>query len=183
VLHTRRGGTVCQRDVYHIFAPEGHGQDGAFLGEKKALPAIAVNNFVGTADAPSLVELPAAILARIYRVNQELDGALASGDFNLVGAIDEVARTSLHPKAIQRRLTERGFDERAEVGGNLHIAGLEGSSQRSLELALRIGLIEFRAGNADPCAAAGGAGANVRCDSAVRAEREPDQRVFGRRTA
>src|SRR6476619_8428816 len=84
VSNTRSGGGIGQRDMYHILAPECHGQDSAPLG-KYHPPRFA------SADPPGLVERPVAVLARVSRVNQQMDLAGAGRGLDLVVAVDEVA--------------------------------------------------------------------------------------------
>src|SRR5205085_9373695 len=102
------------------------------------------------ADPPSLIELPSAVLARIGGVDQELDVALTSSDFDLVGAVDEIAGARLHPEPVEGRLTKRGFDTLAQVGWDLYIAGLERAGERALEPALGVGLVELGARDPNP---------------------------------
>jgi hypothetical protein len=89
------------------------------------LPAVPADDFVGAAHPPSLVELPPAVLTGVSGVDEEVDVALASGDFNLVGAVDEVARARLHSEAVERRLAKRRFGALAQIGGDLYVACLE----------------------------------------------------------
>src|SRR5205823_8134238 len=64
VADTRSGGGIGQGDVYHILAPQCHGQDSTWLGEYHPLRT-------PTAYSPGLVELPAAVLAGVSGVDQE----------------------------------------------------------------------------------------------------------------
>jgi len=168
VEHTRRGGTICQRDMYHIFAPEGHGQDGAFLGKKKALSAVAFSDFVRATDAPGLIELPPPVLARIGSVDQKTNISIAGSDLDPVRTVDEVARARLHAKAIESRLPKGCLNAVAEVGRDLHVACLEGAREGALELPLGIGLVELGTGDADPGASAGRSRPNVGRDTPLR---------------
>ena len=74
--NTRCGSTIGQRDMYHIFAPQGHRQDGAFLGKLKALPIAAGKNLRIAADPPGLIELPPAILTRVRGMNEQVNTPL-----------------------------------------------------------------------------------------------------------
>jgi hypothetical protein len=56
--NTRSGGGIGQGDMYHIVAPKCHGQDSARLWEYHP-------PFGTAADAPSLVQPPAAIVAGV----------------------------------------------------------------------------------------------------------------------
>src|SRR5689334_3317229 len=104
-----------------------------------------------------------------------MDLARTSSRLDAVGAIDEVARARFHSEAVERVLAERLRDLLTKVGGHLHVVRLERALEGALELALGVRRIELGAGDADPRAAARRAGANVRRNRSVRAEREPDQ--------
>src|SRR3954471_16618086 len=62
---TRSGGGIGQGDMYHILAPKCHGQDSAGFREYHP-PRTA------TADPPGLVHPPAAVFARVQRVDQQM---------------------------------------------------------------------------------------------------------------
>src|SRR5919107_315077 len=65
VAHTRSGGGIGQRDMYHILAPKCHRQDSALQREYHPLRA-------APADAPRLVERLAPILTRVGGVDQQV---------------------------------------------------------------------------------------------------------------
>src|SRR4051794_39452608 len=157
--------------MYHILAPQCHRQDSAALRENHPLSLAA-------ADAPALVHPPAAVLARIEGVEQEMDLAGSRGRFDLVSTVDQIAGARLHPETVERGLAQRLLGSLAEIGGHPQIARLEGALERGLELALGIGLVEPGARDADPRAAARRAGANVGRDLAVGREGKPDQLVL-----
>jgi hypothetical protein len=79
VEYTRCGSTIGQGDMYHIFAPQGHRQDGAFLGKLKTLSIAVGKDLRIAADPPGLIEFPPAILAGVRRVDEQVDGALPRG--------------------------------------------------------------------------------------------------------
>ncbi|HEX6409804.1 MAG TPA: hypothetical protein VFZ88_04360, partial [Sphingomicrobium sp.] len=122
--NTRCGSTFGQRDMYHILAPQSHGQDGAFLGKKKTL-AIAVRS---AAHAPRLIELPPPVFAGIGGVDQEVHISGAGGGLDAVRSVDEVARAGLHPEPVERVLPKRAGNLRAEIGRDLHVVRLERAS-------------------------------------------------------
>ena len=161
--------------MYHILAPQGHGQDGAFLGKKKTLSAVVVNGFVRTSDPPGLVEPLSPVLARIRGVDQKPDLALPCRGLDALGTVDEIARSRLHSEAIESGLTESALDALAEVGRNVEVSRPERPSKGTPQPVAGIGLVELGPPNADPGAAAGGPGGDVRCDGSVGPEREPDQ--------
>jgi hypothetical protein len=76
-------------------------------------------------------------------------------------------------------LPQRGFGPLAEIGRQRQRIGLERALERSLELALGIGLVELGARDANPRPAARSPGTNVGRDLAVGPEREADQLVLG----
>jgi hypothetical protein len=167
VSDTRSGSGIGQGDVYHILAPQCHRQDSARLGEYHPL-------LLASADAPRLVERPAAVLARVGGMDQEVDVAGAGGIFDTLGTVDEVACARFHAKAIESLLAEGFLDAVAKVGGDRHGIGFEGALEGGLELALSVGLVELGAGYADPRAPPRRAGADVRCNFTFRRERKPD---------
>src|SRR3954447_10858961 len=148
VSDTRSGSGIGQRDMYHIFAPECHGQDSAIQGEYHP-PGIA------SAHAPGLVEVAAAVFARVGGVDQQRDFARSGGILDLVGAVDQVAGPRFHAEAVECGLPERLLYQLAEIGGDVEVVGLERALQRALELALDVGCIKLGASNADPRTAAG----------------------------
>ena len=84
------------------------------------------------------------------------------------------------PEPVERVLAKRGLDPFAEIGGDGRPSPVLNARCRApLQLALRVGLVELGAGDADPGAAARRPGADVGRDDAVRTEREPDQLVAG----
>src|SRR4051794_26044780 len=68
MLDTRSGSGIGQRDMYHILAPKCHRQDSAVQGEYHPLLTSAAN-------APRLVELAVAVLARVSRMDEHRDPA------------------------------------------------------------------------------------------------------------
>src|SRR5690348_12810101 len=66
VTDTRSGGGIGQNGMYHIFAPECHGQDRARLGEYQPLA-------VASADPPVLVEALTAVLACVRDMEKQVD--------------------------------------------------------------------------------------------------------------
>jgi hypothetical protein len=146
---TRSGGGIGQGDMYHIFAPQCQRQDSAWLRENHPPRP-------SSAHSPSLVEALAAVVTGIRSVNEEMEPSRPRGCLNLFGAVDEIARSSLHPQSIERRLAERRLGALAKLGGNRDSVGPEGTLESCLEPALGVGCIEFGARNADP-------GASTRC--------------------
>jgi hypothetical protein len=169
-LDTRSGGGIGQGNVYHILAPECHRQDSAAFGEyHPLLPA--------SADAPRLVERPAAVLAGVGCVNKKSDLAGTGSRLDALKAIHQVARARFHAKTIEHGLSKRLLRAFAKIGRNLNIIGLERALQSDLQLAVQICLIELGAHDADPGAAARSAGADIGRDASVGPERKPDQLV------
>jgi hypothetical protein len=170
VLDTRSGGGIGQGDMYHILAPKCHRQDSALFREYHPhLPA--------PADAPCLVERPAAVVGRIGGVNKEADLAGTGRSFDAIKAANEIACTGFHAETIERGLSQRTLGALTKIGRNLDVIGLERALQGSLQLALQICLIELVAGNADPGAAARSASADIGPDGSIRPERQADQLV------
>ena len=132
---------------------------------------------VSAPNAPGLVEPPASILAGVGSVDQQVNLALARGDLDLLRAVDQRPAAGFQAEPVERLLPERRFDPLAQVSRDVDRAGLEGTGEGGLELALGIGFIERLAADADPGSPARGAGANVGRDLALRAKREPDQLV------
>src|SRR5690348_4840842 len=118
VTDTRSGGGIGQGNVYHIFAPECHGQDSARLGENHPLR-------LASADPPRLIEAAAAIFASIGGVDEQMDLARAGSGLDPLGAVDELARARLHAEPVERRLAKRGLGARAEIRRHGDFAGLE----------------------------------------------------------
>src|SRR5437764_10812958 len=114
--------------MYHIFAPQCQRQDSTRLGEYHP-PRAAIS------DAPRLIEAPAAVLAGVGGVDQQVDLAGAGSGLDPLGAVDDVAGARLHPEAIEHRLAQRLCGPLAEIGGDLHAVDLEGALQRTPELA------------------------------------------------
>ncbi len=160
--------------MYHILAAKRHRQDGAGEGKNQPLGWT-------TAYAPGLVEGAVAILAGVRGMDKHVHLSGASCLLDPLGTVDQGAASGFEAQPIERLLAKRGFDPFAEVSGHFHVAGLEGSGERALELALGIGFVERPAANADPGAAARSTGADVRRDLPVRAQREPDQFLPRRR--
>src|SRR5688572_28850521 len=96
--------------MYHILAAKRHRQDGAFLGKLKTLAVAVRKNFGIAPDAPGLVELPAAVLACVRGVNEQVHVAAPGGGFHSVRTVDEVARARFHAEAVQSRLTKGRSD-------------------------------------------------------------------------
>jgi hypothetical protein len=157
--------------MYHIFAAQCHRQDSARLWEYHP-------SLVASTHSPCLVEAPAAVLARIGGMEEQVDLAGAGGGLDALGAVDQIARPRFHSEAVEGGLPERSFDPGAEVGGNRKGVGFERALQRRLQLVLGMSVVELDARDSDPRAAARGAGANVGCHGTVRPEREPDQLLF-----
>ena len=82
---------------------------------------------VAAAHSPGLVEPLAAVLAGIGSVNQQGDLALARGDFDPLGTIDQRATASFEAEAVERLLAQGGFDAPAEIGRNVDGPRLERS--------------------------------------------------------
>jgi hypothetical protein len=131
-----------------------------------------------SAYSPCLVELPAPVVAGVGGVDEQRDLARSGGGFDLVGAIDEVAGPSLHPKPVERVLAKSGLRASAEISRHGDIMRLERALERRLKPAFGVGCIEFAASDPDPGAAAWSAGAHVRRHAAIRAEREADQFIL-----
>jgi hypothetical protein len=174
VLNTRCGSGIGQRDMYHIFAAKCHGQDSAVRWEYHPLRPPAAN-------APGLIKLPAPIIAGISGMDKKVDLAGASGCFDTVGAVDEIARLGFHAKAIQRSASQGLLRALAEIGRHLHLGDLESALQRGLKLALLNRQIELVACDANPGAATGRPSTYVRRHLAIRPEREAYQ-LFARRS-
>src|SRR5690348_8590318 len=143
VTDTRSGGGIGQRGMYHIFAPECHGQDRARLGEYHPLA-------VASADAPGLVEALAAILACVGGMEKQVDLAGPRRILDALRPVDEVAGAGLHAEAVERILAKRGFGPLAQNGGDRQRMCLERTLERGLELPLRVRGIQFFAVHADP---------------------------------
>src|SRR5688500_9610932 len=90
------GSGIGQGDMYHIFAPQGHGQDGAAL-RKNQSPVMAA--IAAPAHAPRLVQLLASVLARVGGVDQQVNPAGTGRSLDPFGAVDEVAGAGLHAEA------------------------------------------------------------------------------------
>ena len=147
--------------MYHIFAPQRHRQDGAFLGKNQALAA--------RRRRPARPGRACGGRPRRRRRHGSADGpcpARAAGSTRSAPLIRVPPRAS-RPKPVERGLAQRGFDPLAEIGGDVDVAGLEGAGERALELALGIGFVERVAADADPGAAARRPGADVGRDLAV----------------
>src|SRR3954452_19131695 len=84
VGNTRSGGGIGQGDVYHILAPQCHGQDSAAFGEYHPLR-------ITSADPPGLVEAAIAVVSRVGSVDEQAYLARAGGRLDAVEAVDEVA--------------------------------------------------------------------------------------------
>jgi len=111
-------------------------------------------------------------------MQKEADLAGAGRGFDLVGAVDEMTRSSFHPQPIECSLAERVLGAFAEVGWHVHVVGLKGALERSLELTVSDRFIERLATDRDPGAAARRTSANVWRDGAVGTERKADQRFL-----
>jgi hypothetical protein len=170
MTHTRGGSPVDQRDMYHIFAPQGHRQYGSSRRQNQTLRFAA-------ADSPGLVELAVAVRACISGVQQQVNLAAAGGDFDLFAAGEQGACAGFEPEPVERGLAQGGLDPLAEIGRNLEFARFEGAGERALELALGLIRLERRTVNTDPRTPAGRLGANVGKHRAVRPERKPDQPI------
>ena len=110
-----------------------------------------------------------------------MDLAGAGRGIDLVVAVDERPSARFEAEPVERRLTQRRGDAVAKVGGDRHVIGLEGALQRAFQLALGIGGVELRLGDADPGTAARGTGTDVGSDFAVRRQGKPDQFLSRRR--
>ena len=104
----RSGGGIGQGDMYHILAPQCHGQDSTPLREYHPLGLAA-------ADPPGLVHSPAPVFACVERVDQQMHLAGASRRFDLVGAVDQIARARLHSEAVEGSLAQRVLGPLAEL--------------------------------------------------------------------
>jgi hypothetical protein len=107
-------------------------------------------------------------------VNEKVHRSRASGGFDALGAVDEVAGPRFHAETVERVLAKRGFGALAEVGGNGYGVRLERALERGLQLALGIGGVELGASDSNPGATAGCTGADVGRNASVRAKGEPD---------
>ena len=116
--------------MYHIFAPQCQRQDSTRLGEYHP-PRAPISH--ARPDSVGLIEAPAAVLAGVGGVDQQVYLTGASGGLDPFGAVDDVAGTRLHPEAIEHRLAQRQRDPLAEIGGDLHIIDLEGALQDRAE--------------------------------------------------
>src|SRR4249919_1785614 len=98
VLDTRSGSGIGQGDVYHILAPQCHGQDSTVGGEYHPLRT-------ASADPPGLVELSPPVFACITGMDEQSDLAHSGGSFDAVRSIDEVAGARFHAEPVECRLT------------------------------------------------------------------------------
>src|SRR5690606_9793741 len=155
-------------DMYHIFAAERQRQYGARRRQNHP-PAAA--SFLVAADPPGLVQLAPALLAGVGGVDQQRDVAAPRRALDLLGAEHEMAGARLQPEPVERSLGERRLDPCAEIGRNRDAAGPERTRACRLEPAPGQRRLERGAIDADPRAASGRAGTNVRGDLAVRRER------------
>jgi hypothetical protein len=162
------GGAIGEGYMYHILAAQRHRQDGAAFGKNQAL-------LLSASDPPGLVERAIAVLARIGGMDQQMDLAGARRLLDPLAPRQQGSAAGFEPQPVKRLLAKALFDPLAKVGRNIDFAGLERSRQGAFELALGIGLVERRATDADPRAASGSAGADVRSNLAVGTEGEPDQ--------
>ena len=164
--------------MYHIFAAQRHRQDGA-RQRKNQPPRKPRSSDPPTRHAWSSLRLPSSPASAAWISKWTLPAA--RGLLDLLGAGEQRAAARFEPEAVERGLAQRGLDALAEVVGNVEVAGLEGAGERALQLALGLRGFERGAADADPRAAAIGAGADVGRDLAVGAEREADQLVARRR--
>ena len=82
-------------------------------------PSGNTNPSGAAADAPGLVEPPAAVLAGIGGMDQQLNLALARRGFDPLGAGDQRAAARFKAEPVERLLAQRRLDPLAEVGGNV----------------------------------------------------------------
>src|SRR3954466_9738345 len=140
--------------MYHILPPERQRQYGSSGWNCEALPLLP-------ADPPGLVELAVAVLAGIGGMEEEVGLPLATGGLDLFGAGEQRPRPRLEAEPVERRLAQRRFDAFGKVGRDAKLAGLERAGERRLQFAVRLRLLERRAADADPRAAARRLGADV----------------------
>jgi hypothetical protein len=99
----------------------------------------------------------------------------ASGIFDAIGAVDEIASSSLHAEAVECRLAKCSLGLHAKVCRHSDSVGLERALQGGLELVFGDCAIKLGAGYTDPCTATRRSCPNVGGDPPVRTERESDQ--------
>jgi hypothetical protein len=136
--------------------------------------AIAIDS---PAHAQRLIELARTIGARVGGVEQKMNIAAPGRSLDLLAAGDQGAGARLEPEPVEQGLAQRGLDAGAEIVGYDELAGLERAGQRALQAPFRLRLLEPRAVDADPGAAARSARTHVGRDLAVGPERQPDQDV------
>ena len=129
------------------------------------------------AHSPGLVKPPAAFLGGVGGMEQEMNLPAPGGGLDLVGTADQKARTRLEPEAVERRLAQGGLDPFAKIVGYVEVAGFESPGERAAQLAPGLGLLERRAVDAYPGAAARRAGANIGRDPPVGTESETNEIV------
>jgi hypothetical protein len=170
--------------MYHIVASKRHRQYGAFHGDYH--PAERASLGV-KADAQRLIELPVAVFRGIGGMEQEMELTAPGCLGYLVRSGEQSTGASLEAEAVKRRTAQAIIDPVREVAGNGKLTGLEGSSERTLELTFGDCRFESGAIDADPGAAPAGLGAQVGHDAAIRAQRKTNEIVpcamFGRQDA
>src|SRR3546814_16644532 len=84
--------------------------------------SVAARPFIVLADAPRLRELLAPVLARVARVEEQADLALARRGFDLFIAAEQGARSRFEPEPVERRALKLRLDPRAKIVGHGEIA-------------------------------------------------------------
>ena len=110
-------------------------------------------------------------------MKQQVDLAGAGGTLDLVGAGKQRTAARLEAEPVERGLAKRTLDPLAKVSRNIERGGLERAGQGALELALGVGSVERASAHPDPRATPRRPRADIGRDLAVRAKREPDQRI------
>jgi hypothetical protein len=90
-----------------------------------------------------LVHPAAPVLARIERMEEQVDLPGASCSFDLVGTVDKMAGAGFHSQAVERGLAQRVLGSLTEVGRDMDVIGLEGALEGGLQFVLRVRFVEL----------------------------------------
>jgi hypothetical protein len=142
----------------------------------RKLYAALAGTFGIFAHTPGLVTLAAAVGACVRCVEQKPDLAAAGCCIDFLGTQDKVPCPCFQAQPVKKSLFQPAVNASGKVIDDLDFVRFESTAQQSGQFALGLSLGQFGVVDTDPRATTGGLGEEIRRHTAVRTEREPDER-------